>query len=497
MDDGAVNVSGLSRDELAKIGPAMQGVVDQGLLSGVVTLLWRNGEIAQVTTNGLANRETKTPMARDTIFRIASMTKPVTTVAALMLMEEGKLKLDDPITKWAPEFANMQVLKDAQGPVEDTYPAPRDITVEDLMTHRSGLAYGFTSIGPIAHAHQKALGDVLNADMTPDEWMKALGSLPLSYPPGERFHYSHATDVLGFLVGRIEGKPFRDVLFERIFNPLGMVDTDFWIPPEKHGRAAVVYKLKEANNLEPVAFRAYQAPPVYAGGGGGLASTVDDYLKFARMLMNKGELDGVRLLKPETVDLMATNRLTDEQRAIPFLGHPLLGRPRTSGSAFRSSPTSRKQAWMSQAPTAPSAGPARFRHVVAGRSGEEHDHDLHDPELDGAWPGNTASQLATCQHAHGRRGRPARLPEPGLRRDPELGGGAALGLGDPVQQQPVVIEARDIAPNDLAPASSRAAQAGPRRRRTGCARSGGIACSVNRPPCSVRLSTDAALSPAS
>jgi len=239
-----------------------------------------------------------------------------------MLMEEGKLKLDDPITKWAPEFANMQVLKDAQGPVEDTYPSPRDITVEDLMTHRSGLAYGFTSIGPIAHAHQKALGDVLNSDTPPDVWMKALGSLPLSYPPGERFHYSHATDVLGFLVGRIEGKPFREVLSERIFGPLGMVDTDFWIPPEKQARAAVVYKLKDANNLEPVVFRAYEQPPAFTGGGGGLASTADDYLKFARMLMGGGEVDGVRLLKPETVALMTTNRLTDAQREITFMGLP-------------------------------------------------------------------------------------------------------------------------------------------------------------------------------
>jgi CubicO group peptidase (beta-lactamase class C family) len=324
MDDGAVNVSGFSRDELAKIGPAMQGVVDQGLLSGVVTLLWRNGETAQVTTNGKRDIAVGAPMQRDTIFRIASMTKPVTSVAALMLMEEGKLRLDDPITKWLPEFADMVVLKDAQGPLDQTYPATRDITVEDLMTHRSGLAYGFTSIGPIAHAHQKALGDVLNSDMQPDAWMKALGGLPLSFPPGERFHYSHSTDVLGFLVGRVEGKPFRDVLFERIFEPLGMVDTDFWIPPEKSDRAAVVYKINaaEAGRLDPVAFKAYTAPPAFTGGGGGLASTADDYLKFARMLLGKGEVDGVRLLKPETVELMMTNRLTDEQRAIPFMGFP-------------------------------------------------------------------------------------------------------------------------------------------------------------------------------
>src|SRR5579871_2622855 len=140
MDDGAVNVSGLDRETLAKIGPAMQGVIDQGLLSGVVTLVWRNGQIAQVTANGQRNREIGTPMERDTIFRIASMTKPVTSVAALMLMEEGKLALDDAITKWLPEFADMQVLKDPQGPVEDTYPSPRDITVEDLFTHRAGQA---------------------------------------------------------------------------------------------------------------------------------------------------------------------------------------------------------------------------------------------------------------------------------------------------------------------------------------------------------------------
>jgi CubicO group peptidase (beta-lactamase class C family) len=359
MDDGAVNVSGFSREELAKIGPAMQGIVDQGLLSGVVTLLWRNGEIAQVTANGLANREAKTPMQRDTIFRIASMTKPVTTAAALMLMEEGKLKLDDPITKWAPEFADMRVLKDAQGPVEDTYPSPRDITVEDLMTHRSGLAYGFTSIGPIAHAHQKALGDVLNSDTAPDVWMKALGSLPLSYPPGERFHYSHATDVLGFLVGRIEGKPFRDVLFERIFDPLGMVDTDFWIPPAKAGRAAVVYRLKEANNLEPVPFRAYQQPPAFTGGGGGLVSTVDDYLKFARMLLGGGELGGVRLLQPETVALMTTNRLTDAQREIPFMGIPFWA-GQGFGLGLSVITDAEKQAWMGQGTNGAFSWPGAF-----------------------------------------------------------------------------------------------------------------------------------------
>ena len=346
MDGTSVNASGFSAEGLKQIGPTLQGVVDAGHLSGAVTLLWRNGEITDVTAIGKRDLSTGAPMTRDTLFRIASMTKPVTSVAALMLMEEGKLKLDDPITKWAPEFGDMVVLKDAEGPLDETYPAPRDITIEDLMTHRSGLAYGFTSMGPIAHAYQAALGDVLSNAHAPDEWMKALAGLPLSYAPGERFHYSHATDVLGFLIGRIEGKPFRDVLFERIFNPLGMTDTDFWIPTEKRDRAAVVYRFDEASSsLKPVKFADLTEPPSFCGGGGGLVSTADDYLKFARMMLGKGEVDGVRLVKPETLDLMTANRLTDEQRAIPFMGFPFW-----MGSGFGLGVSvildAEKQAWM-------------------------------------------------------------------------------------------------------------------------------------------------------
>ena len=214
------------------------------------------------------------------------MTKPITSVAALMLMEEGKLPLDDPITKWPPEFADMRVLKDAEGPVDETYPAPRDITVDDLFTHRSGLAYAFTSIGPIAHAYQKALGDVLRHHRAgPDDWMKALATLPLIYAPGERFHYSHSTDVLGFIVGRIEGKPFRELLFERIFEPLGMVDTDFWIPPAEARPHRDGLPAKETQDLEPRSAPASRRAARVRGGSGGLVSTADDYLKFARMLL--------------------------------------------------------------------------------------------------------------------------------------------------------------------------------------------------------------------
>jgi CubicO group peptidase (beta-lactamase class C family) len=331
---------------LGKAPGALTTAIEAGDLSGAVTLVWRRGEIIQISVQGMADRTERRPMARDTIFRIASMTKPVTSVAALMLMEEGAFKLDDPITRWAPEFKDMRVLRSATGPVEDTYPAPREITFDDLFTHRAGLAYGFTSIGPIAYAHQKALGDVLSINTDPDAWMAALASLPLSYPPGERFHYSHATDVLGFLVGRIAGKGFRDVLMERIFQPLGMTDTDFYVPPNKRDRAAVVYRMNEAgDDLEPVAFPRHDVPPSFCGGGGSLVSTADDYLTFARMLLGGGEVDGARLLKEETVRLMRQNRLTPQQREIPFMGIPFwTGQGFGLGLSVITDPE--KQAWM-------------------------------------------------------------------------------------------------------------------------------------------------------
>jgi CubicO group peptidase (beta-lactamase class C family) len=306
MDDGAIgDMSGFDMEGLERAPDVLQAAIDSGDLAGGLTLIWRKGEIVQVALRGKRDLARDLPMERDTIFRIASMTKPVTTVAALMLMEEGKLSLSDSITKWAPEFADRRVLKSAEGPIDDTVPALRDITIEDLMTHRSGLAYGFSSVGPIAHAYEAALGDILNGSMGADAWMAALATLPLTYQPGERFHYSLSTDVLGFIVGRIAGTSFREFLIERIFHPLGMVDTDFYIPPEKRDRAAVVYRMVEATGaLEPVNFNRADTPPAFCGGGGGLVSTAGDYLTFARMLLAGGEVDGVRLLKPETVAMM-------------------------------------------------------------------------------------------------------------------------------------------------------------------------------------------------
>lgn len=309
---------------LAEIRPALQGFVDRGELAGVVTLASRGGEVFHAGQIGWSDVEERKPMRPDTLFRIASMTKPVTSVAALMLMEEGRIALSDPVTRWIPELAGLRVLRDPAGPLDDTTPAGRDITVEDLLTHRSGVAYAPFSEGPIKQAYEEALGDPGMNRMSVDQWLAALGTLPLAYQPGERFHYGHSTDVLGFLIGRVEGKPFRQVLQERIFAPLSMHDTDFWLPAEKRDRLASLYGYRQgAGGLTKIELALYDAPPEYTPGGGGLISSAPDYHRFARMLLNEGELDGARLLRPETVRLMRTNRLTEAQRRVPFAGMDL------------------------------------------------------------------------------------------------------------------------------------------------------------------------------
>lgn len=315
---------GFDPARLATIRPDLQAFVDSGELAGIVTLASRGGAIVQEEAIGWSDIETRTPMRSDTLFRIASMSKPVTSVAALMLMEEGRLGLTDPISRWVPELADLRVLRDATGPLDDTEPMRRPITVEDLLTHRSGIAYAPFSDGPLKPAYEQALGDPGMNRLTPDEWLGALGTLPLAYQPGERFHYGHSTEVLGFLIGRVEGKPFRQVLRERIFDPLGMADTDFWLPPEKRGRLASLYAYDDVSGgLAKVELEMYDEPPGYTPGGGGLISSAPDYHRFARMLLEGGALDGVRLLRPETVRLMQTNRLTEAQRKVPFVGMDL------------------------------------------------------------------------------------------------------------------------------------------------------------------------------
>jgi CubicO group peptidase (beta-lactamase class C family) len=322
--DAACRARGFDPATLATIRPGLEAFVDCGELAGVVTLTSRWGDVVQAEAIGWSDIESKAPMRPDTLFRIASMTKPITSVAAMMLVEEGKIALTDPVARWVPELADLRVLRDAAGPLDDTAPARRAITVDDLLTHRSGIAYAPFSEGPLKQAYEEALGDPGMNRMSVDAWLSALGTLPLAYQPGERFHYGHSTDVLGFLIGRVEGKPFRQVLQERIFAPLGMTDTDFWMPPAKRGRLASLYGYDAAaDGLTKVDVEMYDEPPAYTPGGGGLISSAADYHRFARMLLGGGALDGVRLLRSETVRLMQTNRLTDAQRQTPFVGMPL------------------------------------------------------------------------------------------------------------------------------------------------------------------------------
>ena len=292
--------------------------VDAGLLSGAVTCVWHSGEVLQVNEIGCRDVDAGLPMQRDTIFRIASMTKPVTVAAAMALVEEGRLALGDPITRWIPEMTEMRVLADPTGPLDQTVPATRAITVDDLMTHRAGLAYGFSVTGPIARAYAQVS---LRQDQ--DHWLAEVAALPLVHQPGERLTYGHSTEVLGILISRIEGAPLHQVLQDRIFGPLGMADTGFFIDADKRARTATMYRLDPQSGLQHDAMGPIPVKePRFCQGGGGLVSTADDYLRFARMLLGGGEVDGVRVLSQESVAAMRTNRLTEEQRGHPFLGMP-------------------------------------------------------------------------------------------------------------------------------------------------------------------------------
>ena len=293
-------------------------VCDAGLLSGALTVVWQRGEVLQVNEIGYRDVDAKLPMARDTLFRIASMTKPVTVAAAMSLVDEGKLALRDPIARWAPELADARVLDDPRGPMDKTHPAGRAIVIEDLLIHTSGLAYSFSASGPIARAYMR-----LPFNQGSDAWLAELATLPLVHQPGDKVTYSHAIDVLGVIVSRIEGKPFYQVLDERVLGPAGMVDTGFFVSAEARGRAATMYRLDEEHQLRhDVMGPPHVKPPSFCNAGGGLWSTADDYLRFVRMLLGDGSVDGVRVLSPESARLMRTDRLTDEHKRHNFLGAP-------------------------------------------------------------------------------------------------------------------------------------------------------------------------------
>src|SRR5262249_7604444 len=230
--------------DAAAVETAIKRYVDSGELAGATMLIWQGGA-AKTMCVGWRDLEARQPVARDTIFRIASMSKPITSTLALMLFEEGRFALDDPVTRWAPEFSQTRVLRSPDGPLHDTVRPERSITFEGLFTHRSGLTYGEFHRGPIATAYAEALGGEIDSHVAPDAWIKQLAALPLIDQPGRAFHYGKSTDLLGLLIARIENAPLEEVLKRRIFGPLGMKDTGFSVAKENYGRRAGMHRFDE------------------------------------------------------------------------------------------------------------------------------------------------------------------------------------------------------------------------------------------------------------
>jgi CubicO group peptidase (beta-lactamase class C family) len=305
----------------------VRGYVERGEIAGAVTLLCRRDEV-HVEAIGARDLATAAPMRRDTIFRIASMTKPITAAAAMILVEETRLRLDEPVDRWLPELANRKVLRAIDSPLDDTVPAARPITLRDLLTFRLGI--GAVMVFPGRYPIQKAMADAGLAPgpkalrFSPDEFMDRVGRLPLIHQPGERWMYHTGSDILGVLIARASGMSLGSFLKERIFEPLGMMDTGFSVPEAKLGRLATCYQGDPASGRLAVYDEArgglWARPPVFESGGGGLVSTADDYLAFARMMLRHGRHGAERILSRPAVEVMTADQLTAEQKAVsPFV----------------------------------------------------------------------------------------------------------------------------------------------------------------------------------
>lgn len=316
---------GFSSQRLQRIRVRMQRLVDEQQCAGIITLLMRHGQIAHCECVGMMDIETQTPLRTDAIFRIYSMSKPITSVALMLLYEEGAFRLSDPITKYIPEFKETMVF---MGPAQQGYyktDRERDITIHHLFTHTAGLSYGFEEDSLVDKLYREMYQELnlMNLDdhtINPDgpvlsAVMPALARLPLVHQPGSAWHYSFAIDVLGYLVELLSGERLDVFLQRHIFEPLHMVDTGFSVPEAKVARFATLYAPGETGGLKVVdapTGSPYTKPQQFLSGGGGLVSTLSDYLRFARMLLNKGELDGVRILGRKTVEFMTRNHLPDE-----------------------------------------------------------------------------------------------------------------------------------------------------------------------------------------
>jgi CubicO group peptidase (beta-lactamase class C family) len=309
--------------------------IDAGRFPGTQLLVYRRGKVVHSTVQGFADLERKAPVKDDTIFRIYSMTKPITSVAFMMLFEEGRVALDEPVAKYIPEWKNLGVFVAGVAPAFLTRPPSRPMLIVDLLRHTSGLTYGFQQRSNVDAAYREKKLGAVEKDGTLESMIADLATIPLEFSPGEAWNYSVATDVLGYLIGKISGMPLEQFLKQRILDPLGMTDTGFHVPADKAHRLAACYSAEKGGMVlqDDPTKSSFLAPPSFISGGGGLCSTAADYLTFCRALLNGGELDGVRLIGPKTLALMTSNHLPGG-RELPELSRSLFSEAAYNGVGF-------------------------------------------------------------------------------------------------------------------------------------------------------------------
>jgi len=326
--------AGLDPKALARLDRHFAHLVDNGRLPGYLVSLSRHGRVAHLTTYGCRDRAAQLPVETDTLWRIYSMTKPVTSVAALMLLEERHFQLDEPLAKFLPAFANPRVHVSGSGPDTKTRPAEQPILLRHLLTHTAGLTFGFYYAHPVDALYRDA---GLESSVPPGanlaETVDVYAGLPLQFEPGTQWNYSVATNVLGRVIEVVSGRGLDDFRGERIFGPLGMADAGFHVTDEQAGRLAELYGEDEDGRIAPIAGLPLHGRPRFLSGSGGMVATAHDYHRFMELLRRRGELDGIRLLRPETVDTMVSNHLPGNADRRTF-GSPVHQEPGNAGLGF-------------------------------------------------------------------------------------------------------------------------------------------------------------------
>lgn len=348
LNPGSPEGSGMSGAALKRVDDHLRRrYIDAGRFPGTQLMVYRRGSLVHSSVQGFADLERRVALKDDTIFRIYSMTKPITSVAFMMLVEQGLVALDEPVHKYIPEWKNLGVFQAGTAPAFMTKPPTRPMQIIDLLRHTSGLTYGFQQRTNVDAAYRDKQIGTLDLGGTLDSMIASLADIPLEFSPGEAWNYSVSTDVIGYLVGKISGISFEQFLKERIFNPLGMADTDFFVPADKAQRLAACYNTTVGGMIsarspdaksgltlqDDPAKSPFLSLPSFISGGGGLCSTAADYLTFCQALLNGGERGGVRLIGPKTLALMTTNHLPGN-RDLPDMSRSMFAEATYAGIGF-------------------------------------------------------------------------------------------------------------------------------------------------------------------